>query len=1115
MGIRVALNHRTVYRYDRPVIFAPHTVRLRPAPHTRTPILSYSMKIEPAEHFINWQQDPFGNWQARLVFPKPTPTMCVEIDLVAELAPINPFDFFLDEHAETSPFKLSETDERNLAPYLETLPIGTGKTPKFEAFLAKIRQEVVVEGQRTVDLLVGINTLIQSDLRYDIRMEPGVFSPEETLARGHGSCRDFAWLLVQILRQLGFGARFVSGYSIQLKPDRKPLEGPAGVSVDCTDLHAWAEAYLPGAGWVGLDATSGLMAGEGHIPLAATADPSDAAPISGTFGWAPEGKDDKLKDHFEVSMRVDRLVDRPRSTKPYTDEQWEGIQAAGEAVDRVLQANDVRLTMGGEPTFVSVDDMDGAEWNVSAVGVNKEKISDALVRRLRTRFFPGGILHHGQGKWYPGEPLPRWAYSCYGRRDGEPVWKDPNLFADNRSVPVGIREAKAFAVNLAGRLGVSASHLVPGYEDVWYNLWRERRMPVNVDPLNSRLEDPVERENIRRQFAQGLSAEVGLALPLRTVHVGARFGWVSGRWVLRDDRLYLLPGDSAMGYRLPLDSLPWAAMADRLDADSLDPTAKRERLPLRQAFIRQEVHDGMPTVGPPFVPVVGQSAKGQVRTAMCFEPRNGVLHVFMPPVYSLEEYLDLVTNIEETAHHLKQPIRVEGYHPPEDHRLRKLSVTPDPGVIEVNVHPASSWKELVDTTTGLYQDAHEVRLGTEKFMLDGRHSGTGGGNHVVLGGATPNDSPFLRRPDLLRSMVAYWNNHPSLSYLFSGLFVGPTSQAPRLDDARQDALDELELAFAQMPKEGGPPPPPWLVDRLFRNLLVDSTGNTHRAEFCIDKLYSPDSSTGRLGLLELRGFEMPPDARMSLAQQLLVRSLVAHFWKTPYRKPLIRWGTTLSDRFMLPHFVDLDFADIVDDLASAGLPIRKNWFEAHHEFRFPLHGQMKLDGMTIALRQAIEPWHVLGEEPTAGGTVRYVDSAVERLECKVDGIHPPRHTVTCNGYRLPLVSTGTAGQYVAGVRFKAWQPPNGLHPRIGIHGPLTIEVVDTWKERSLGGCTYHVVHPGGRFEDRFPTNALEAESRRNARFQSFGYTPGRCVPEPVAFDPRFPTTLDLRKVGLK
>jgi uncharacterized protein (DUF2126 family)/transglutaminase-like putative cysteine protease len=1115
LTIRAAIHHVTRYRYDRPVTLLPQVVRLRPAPHTRTPIESYSLRVQPEPHFLNWQQDPFGNYQARLVFPKPATELVVEVDLVAEMVVTNPFDFFLETSAEHYPFAYAPALRRDLAPYLEQGARG----PLFTEFVERARSEDGRSGRRTIDVLVDLNRRVQRKLKYDIRMEPGVFPPEESLERGHGSCRDFAWLLVQMLRSLGLAARFVSGYSIQLKADEKPVDGPAGVEQDATDLHAWAEVFLPGAGWVGLDATSGLLAGEGHIPLACTPDPETAAPITGSFEWAKRSEDDRVKEELSFTMAVSRVHETRRVTLPYSDTTWKAIDALGEQVDRVLANGDVRLTMGGEPTFVAADDPDGAEWNTDALGPTKRRYASRLVERLYDRFTPGGLMHEGQGKWYPGEPLPRWALSCYFRKDGEAIWQRPWLFDRRDSGQEKAEDAEAFSRALAERLGVEPKFAIPGFEDAWYYLWRERRLPVNVDPFDSRLEDESERARLARIFEQGLRAVVGYALPVARGHGPGGPHWKSGPWFLRKERLYLTPGDSPMGFRLPLDALPWVAPGDAPQIYPRDPFAEVDPLPRRSP--RGEVRASSPRIQghetPSKPPPRFESDTGVVRTCICIEPRDGLMHVFMPPVSIVEDYFDLCEAIEDTAASLGKRVRLEGYHPPPDPRIGRLQVTPDPGVIEVNIHPAKSWEEIKSHTEGLYEEARNVGLRAEKFMLDGRHAGTGGGNHVVIGGATAADSPVLRRPDLLRSLVGYWLNHPSLSYLFSGLFVGPTSQSPRVDEARGDSLYELEIAFRKVDATGAPTPP-WLVDRLFRNLLIDVTGNTHRTEFCIDKLYSPDSEAGRLGLLELRSFEMPPHARMSLAQQVLVRGLVAAFWQKPYVEPLVRWGTTLQDRFALPHFVHDDFDDVIDDLRRWGYPFESSWFAPHYEFRFPTLGRLEArGGLVLELRQAIEPWHVLGDEVTGSGTARYVDSSVERLEVKVRGMTDPRHVVTCNGRRVPLHPTGTNGEFVAGVRYRAWQPPSALHPTIPVQSPLVFDVFDRWNDRAVGGCMYHVTHPGGRAHDLFPRNSFEAEGRRAARFFRFGHTPGARAPEQlrgvldVEPNPQFPLTLDLRR----
>jgi uncharacterized protein (DUF2126 family) len=554
-----------------------------------------------------------------------------------------------------------------------------------------------------------------------------------------------------------------------------------------------------------------------------------------------------------------------------------------------------------------------------------------------------------------------------------------------------------------------------------------------------------------------------------------------------------------MGLRLPLNSLPWVQPEEDDAEPPVDPFAPRDVLPERAKTRRGRAR--------------GIAPREVIKTALGFEARGGHLRVFLPPLERLEAAVALIDAIEDAAHETQLPVVVEGYPPPRDPRIASLAVTPDPGVIEVNVQPASTWRALIESTTALYADARSVRLGTEKFMLDGRHTGTGGGNHVTLGGATSADSPLLRRPDLLKSLIGYWQNHPSLSYLFSGTFIGPTSQAPRVDEARDDRLYELEIAFQELSRQseaGKESPQPWLVDRLLRHLLTDLTGNTHRAEFSIDKLYSPDTATGRLGLLEFRGFEMPPHARMSAVQMLLLRALVARFWREPWQGRLERWGTALHDRWLLPHFVAADIRDVVDDLRRAGYPFEPAWFEPFVEFRFPRYGTASYDGVTLELRSAIEPWHVLGEEVSGTGTSRYVDSSVERMQLKAIGLTQGRHAVACNGRALPLTPTGLPGEFVAGVRFRAWSPPSALHPTIGVQAPLTFDLVDTWAGRALGGCTYHVSHPGGRSYATFPVNANEAEARRFARFWPHGHTPGPMTLEREPANPATPATLDLR-----
>lgn len=1144
MSIHVALRHITRYKYDHLINLGPQVVRLRPAPHCRTRILSYSMQVSPATHFINWQQDPQSNYLARLVFPERTDHFEVAIDLVAEMSVLNPFDFFLEDSAQEVPFKYDKGLDHELAPYLQACKTGA----KFETFFKALN----IKAKRTVDFLVELNQKVYNHIDYTIRLEPGVQTPDETLTKQSGSCRDSAWLLVQLLRRMGMAARFASGYLIQLTADVKAVDGPNGPEADFTDLHAWCEVYLPGAGWIGLDPTSGLLAGEGHIPLACSPDPTSAAPISGLV--------DECEVEFEHEMSVSRIFESPRTSKPYTEAQWADIQALGFKVDAALDEGDVRLTMGGEPTFVADRDRSGAEWNTDAMGPTKRGYGVSLLNRLFNHYGEGGLLHFGQGKWYPGEQLPRWALSLYWRKDGQPLWRDRSLFGDDTQLanPAATHHtAETLLKKVGERLGLTAEYMMPGFEDAWYYLWRERKLPANVDPFESKLEDPLERARLHKVFDDGLSSPVGYCLPL-----GKRHGaWTTGPWFLRSERMYLIPGDSPMGYRLPLDSQPWVTKKDFPYLIPADPFSAESQAPLPDADDLRQRWSGVQGqyVGAPStqymasrtvlqtaqltgqmtalsqfaktgeaaapsslsediqwlrqVPKHLQSAHWIVRTAICTQVRNGHLYVFMPPTERLEDYLEVVTAVESVAEEMKQRVILEGYPPPRDTRLTVLQVTPDPGVLEVNVHPSKTWGELLQLTETLYEEAHQTLLSTEKFMLDGRHCGTGGGNHFVMGGETPADSPFLRRPDLLGSMIRYWINHPGLSYLFSGLFIGPTSQSPRVDEARSDQVHELELALHELDrqtKNHNGHPPLWMIDRLLRNIMVDATGNTHRCEFSIDKLYSPDSPSGRLGLLELRAFEMPPHYRMSMTQQLLLRALIAKFWKQPYTAPLVKWGTRLHDQFMLSNFVEQDVADVVADLNQAGFEFKMDWFAPHLAFRFPKIGDLSSRGLHLDIHQALEPWHVLGEEGTAGGTVRYVDSSLERLELRVKNHVDGRYVITCNGNPVPLHPTGRQGEYVAGIRYRAWQPASALHPTIGVNAPLRIEVYDSWNGRSLGGCEYHVAHPGGRNYDVFPINAFEAESRRLSRFFRMGHTQGQFETSRVLTRSEFPMTMDLR-----
>ncbi len=1115
MGIQIAIRHRTKYTYDKAVKFWPQIVRLRPAPHSRTKILGYSMNISPGDHFINWMQDPFGNYQARIAFTDLVKEFVVDVEVLADMVTINPFDFFLDEYAEKFPFVYDDMLSKELKPYLEESESGK----LLDELYLECRQ---YEGKNTVDFLVAVNQHVYGKLNYTIRMEPGVQSPEDTLEKELGSCRDFAWLLVHLLRKFGLAARFVSGYLVQLKADEKNVDGPSGPEEDFTDLHAWAEVFIPGAGWIGLDATSGLFAGEGHIPLACTPYPSSAAPITGATGLASVT--------FDYYNKVDRIYEAPRVTKPYSQKQLKKIQDLGILVDKMLEEGDVRLTMGGEPTFISESDMESEQWNSDADGKDKRILALQLSHQLRKAFGSQGLIHFGQGKWYPGEPIPRWQYAIYWRKDGFPMWKDTSLIADPNSKGKFTRkDGKALMEELCHNLGISKNFIVPAYEDKYYFLWEEQNLPLNFDDRDKKKNISVERQTLLDLLEQGIDEPVGYVLPVRWDYSNSH--WESCLWTFKRKELFLIPGNSQIGLRLPLDRLsvePEKIEDVVIPANHFDDPSDilSRELTIREIQERRKAVQDLADK-PKEVDVF--------TTALCVQVTNGNVHVFLPPTEDINPFLDLIYSLEAAAQALQIPVIIEGYQAPFHSDIVKLAVTPDPGVIEVNVHPSRSWKELNHVYDTLFKEAKQSGLGTNKFMLDGRHTGTGGGNHITLGGTTPADSPLLRRPDLLRSMLNFWQNHPGLSYLFSSAFIGPTSQAPRVDEGRPDLLYELEIAFAELERYDDPPY--WLVDRIFRNLLTDLTGNTHRAEFCIDKLYSPDSNSGRLGILELRGFDMPPHKEMNIVQLLLIRSLVAAFWNTPYRHKLIDWNTDLHNKFMMHYYVKEDMNDVVYYLRDQGIPFDREWLDVFLDFRFPILGTVNVKGINMTIRAGIEPWIVLGEEMSSSGTARYVDSSVERIEVMVEDFHPERYQVLCNNIVVPMVKTAYNGKYVAAVRYKAWAPPSALHPTIGVNTPLVFDIYDTWNERAIGGCTYHVMHPGGRNYDTFPVNSLEAESRRMTRFWEFNHSPKAETtvmnPEATSYQnsyvtthadtktnievkkipisPEFPHTLDLRR----
>ncbi|WP_437756496.1 DUF2126 domain-containing protein [Sorangium sp. So ce1389] len=1130
--MRLLIQHRTRYTYPRPASLGPHLIRLRPATHAKAKIESYSLKIDPPIA-ARWQQDPYGNHVARVLLPvgERVPHFDILVELAVSVRPVNPFDFYLDERAEKVPFAYPAELTQDLAPFLDSSDPTLSRGPLLDEFLAGLPRE-----GNTVSLIIALNTAVNRRIRYVIREEAGIWTPEETLAHGRGSCRDSAVLLIAALRSRGLAARFVSGYLVQLTDEGMIPDQPRGVSRDVVDLHAWAEVFLPGAGWIGLDATSGLLCGEGHIPLACTASPALASPVEGT-------SDTRASD-VTFEMKVGRLGHEPRPTTPYEEPVWQELLSVADRADQQLAAAGLTLTMGGEPTFNSREYPDAPEWREGALGPTKWSQGLRLAHELRRRIAPGGLLLLRAGKHYPGESLPRWALEIIGRRDGAPLWTemsqarhtDPSVSARSSSRGRGLAQSRQFAQALAARLGL-AEFLLPAHEDPWRHLQDEASLPTEVDPLKADLDDPEERRRLAKILDRGLGSEVGFVLPL-TRQWGS---WLSERWGFRRGHLFLLPGDSSIGLRLPLRSLVAVAPpppieesvsppdprrgdidpeeqekqrrlevpgdADGAGAGVDTPDAAGARAAQRQAAAGERAAEPQRAA-----PAAGRSGYG-VRTALCVEARDGIVHVFLPPLLSPADFFELIAAIDATRRETGIDVLLEGYPPPPGADLLRFSVTPDPGVLEVNLPPTDGVRAYASLLETVFDASLHSGLHCEKYLIDGRMAGSGGGHHLTFGGPTPLASPFLRRPDLLASLLTFNQHHPSLSYMFAGLFVGPTSQAPRVDEARHETLYELEIALSRAfeRREGEPP---WLADMLFRHLLVDMTGNTHRAEVSIDKLFDPQTAHGRQGLIELRAFEMPPHFRMAVAQTLLIRTLLASFAGEPYTGKLVRWGQALHDRFLLPYYLWRDFEDVLDHLKQRGLALPADAYRPFIELRCPVVGTLHAGDVTLEVRNAIEPWNVLGEELTTTGTSRYVDSSMERIEVRVQGLTPERHRVLVNGHVLPLRPTGMASEYVGGVRFRAWAPPHSLHAHLGIHHPIHLDILDTWGKRSIGACAYHVWHPEGRAFDAPPLTRFEAAARRAQRFTLEGQTPWPVTGKPASAHEDAPYTLDLRRYAV-
>ena len=1076
--MRILIEHRSRYTYPRPALLGPHVIRLRPSDHTQARIESYTLAIKP-EHRVHWQRDPHGNHVARVTFKagQKIEVLDLLVAMAVEINPVNPFDFFIDDRVKQLPFTYPEHQDTELAPYLDTGDPAYRMGKKANELLASLPWS-----GDTMDLLVKLNATVREKIAYVIRDEPGVWTPEETLTHGRGSCRDAAVLLVALMRQRGIAARFVSGYLVQLADEGMIPNEPKGVARDVVDLHAWAEAFIPGAGWIGFDGTSGLLCGEGHIPLASVASPAHASPLDGTSDIGATA--------VEFSTSITRLGHETRPTAPYPEEVWADLVSQGDHIDQRLTAAGLEVWIGGEPTFTSREHQVREEWQGGALGPDKWERGRALADTLRDRLAPGGLVLARMGKHYPGESLPRWALDVIGRRDGAPLWPPRSLFERGTA-----ESAHQVAEAIATALGIAAT-LHPAFEDPWEVLRTEAQLPADVDPRTSGLDDPEERRRLATILDRGVGSVVGYVLPLAR----DASGWLTETWKFRRGHLFLIPGDSPLGLRLPLASLPpgvdhavWAEAPDLPD-------------PRRDA---PDDHQGARATG------VGATKQAEakrteaglgVRTALAVEPRDGQIWVFVPPLPRFDDFCTLIAALDAARETTGIAIHLEGYPPPPSPQRLRFAVTPDPGVLEVNLPPVTSCREATALHATVFDAALANGLTAERYLLDGRLAGSGGGNHITIGGPTPERSPWFARPDLLASLITFVQHHPSLSFMMTGLFVGPTSQAPRIDEARHDALYELEIALQALEE----PQPAWRIDALLRHLLVDVSGSTHRAELSIDKLFDPHTPYGRQGLVELRAFEMPPHPRMLAAQAILVRGLLAAFVDKPYHHPFVRWGEALHDKYLLPFWMWRDFEDVLAYLGAQSVALPADGFRPFVELRCPLVGTLEVDDARVEVRNAIEPWHVLGEEATPTGTARYVDSSLERLELRTVGLDPERYAVVVNGLVIPLREAVGRDISVGGVRFRAWCPPHALQPHLGIHHPLRIDVLDRWSPRCVAGGAYHVWHPEGRAFEAPPLTRVEAAARRARRFTLEGPSP-LPTPREVPAHPDHPYTLDLRR----
>ena len=1016
---RIALRHCIHSRFDRPVALSTHWLRLRPAPHTRGRLTAFSLRVEPALHFLNWVRDPFENHLARLDLPEPVTHMVVEVEIIAELAAVNPFDFLLDADAVRHPFRYPPQLARELAPYLSPVACGdaTGR------WVSHLERGPVA----TLDRLEQVNRAVNQQFRVhdDPDPLPGPVDLEQVVGTGAGSSWELAWLLTVALRSLGLAARFCSGYRVILVES-----GP-----DHAEHCAWSEVYLPGAGWVGLDPAAGVFTGECHVPLATAPEPSRVGPLLGYR--------EACEEQCSSSVDVQRLV--PESPdSPATGGAWRRVMvAAARTVDDSLREQGLELAQGVRLAFCRDNARDRPEWSTAAPGADKWRAALALGRSLRDALLPGGVLQLGQGEWYGGEALPRWQLRCIARKDGVPMWSN----AERQDGPAGeappdtdaARDVvvAGFARRLSATLGLGEECWIAARDDVLHRAWAEAPQEL-PRPSAEVLRDPKARRRLSRELS-ATDRTVGYVLPLAWDH--GSDCWRTAPWPTRRGQLTLLPGDSAIGYRLPLNELPVGQAGLR----EQEPPAPFWREP--------------PALPMPQPAVAAGGAPATPGTALCLEHRDGILFVFLPPCPSAERYQALVAAAERAAADAPLPVLLEGYLPPPDPRLRTVQLEPEVGTLEVTLPASSTWDAVDRTVHTTCNRATELGLTTAIKEEDGSLRPLDRRAAWTLSGPTPGASPWLCRPSLLRSLLRYWQRHPSLSFLFAGGRVGPDSWAPRVDEGREDMLYELDVALERVPD--GEVDTPWLIDRLLSHLVADPAGHPARAELRLDRLYPPGDDGARCGEVVVQAFAPPLDARLAGLQALLLRAVVAHVARRPEHASFIRWGTALHDRFMLPRVLRDDFRSVLEELRHGGHGLAEAWFQPYLDDMFPPLEAVRHGSLRLLLRPALEPWPVMAEEISGGGMARFIDPAMVRVEVELRGFTPGRHVVVCNGRRVPLQPAGVPGEAVAGVRCKVLNPPATLYPTVPPEDSLVFEVLDAWSGERLGGCTYYPPRPAG------------------------------------------------------